>query len=244
MASQAVAVNSSVSSDEAPLTLETLKGAMPKRQKRNITKSLVDKINNLVTDPEARNVFREGILGYASVLTDPNIKMTTFLDAVKYVSYKQMGSSNQEAWIKTFPDRYQRVLRDGKSDDFIRATVSCYHRNKIVGILLEQSMIPTWVVNADLYQKAVNTQVILMASAKSEKVRTDAANSLLTHLKQPEASKLSVDVHVTQDDSLRELKEAALELVKEQKRAIEAGINSAEDIAKGKIIVGQAKRIN
>ena len=244
MSASALTVNNHVPSDEIPLTLEVLRGAMPKRQKRNITKKLVDKINTLVSDPEARNVFREGILGYAGILADSTVKMTTFLDAVQYVSYKQMGCTNQEAWIRTFPDRYQRVLQNGKSDDFIRATVSCYHHNKIVGLLLEQSMIPTWIINADVYQKAINHQVILMTSAKSETVRSNAADSLLTHLKQPEAAKLSVDVRITQDDSLRELKEAALELVREQKRAIEAGANTAEDIARGRIITGEAKRIN
>ena len=244
MASNPLAVNNHVPSDEAPLTVESLKGVMPKRQKHNITKSLVDNINNLVSDPEARNVFRENLLGFTGALGDPNIKMSNYVLAVKYVSYKLLDYTNQEAWIKTFPDRYQRLMAQQKDDVWIRATVGSYHKGKLVTHLLEQAMTPTWIVNADLFQKALNTQAHLMVTAKSEKVRTDAANSLLTHLKQPETTKLKLEVEVKQDDSIRELKEATLKLVEEQRRAIKAGANTAEEIAKGKIIPGEAKRIS
>jgi len=240
--SKALAVNHVVS-DERPITIEALKGAMPKRLKQNMTPALVDHINNLVVDPEARNVFRQNVLGYTGVLQDPNVKMRTYLDAVRYVSYKLMGDTNEDAWVKTFPDRYQRLLNDGKSADFLRATVSGYHKGKIVGTLLEQSMIPTWVVNADLYQKAINVQAELMVMAKSEKVRTDAANSLLSHLKQPETVKMKLEVGVVQDDSIRELRQAVTDLAIAQKEAIELGTSDASKIAKAKIINGESERI-
>lgn len=244
MSSQALVKDDHVASDEAPLTLEALRGAMPKRQKSNVNQKLVDRVNNLVSDPEARNVFRENVVGYAGILSDPNVKITTYLDAVRYVSYKLMGYTNQESWIKTFPDRYARLQKQKRDSGFIRATVSCYHRNKVVATILEQSMIPTWVVNADLYQRAINTQAELMITAKSEKVRTDAANSLLTHLKQPESNKLTLDVNVQQDDSLRDLNRATFELITAQKKAIEAGANNAEDIAKSRLIDAEVVRID
>jgi len=244
MASQALAIDDQVPSDEVALTLDVVRGAMPKRQRLNITAGLVQHMNDLVSDPEARNVFRQNVLGFTSVLNDPNVKMRTYLEAVKYVSYKLMGYTNQEAWIKTFPDRYQRLLNDNKSADFIRATVGCYHKGKVVGLLLEQSMIPTWVVNADMYQKAINVQAQLMITAKSEKVRTDAANSLLTHLKQPETVKMKLDVEVKQDDSINELRRAVTDLAIAQKEAIQVGVTDATRIAKAKIISGESERIS
>jgi hypothetical protein len=74
--------------------------------------------------------------------------------------------------------------------------------------------------------------------------RTAAANSLLTHLKQPEVTKISLDVNVKEDDSVRELREAALELVAAQKKQIESGNMTAKDIAQGKIISGDYERLN
>ena len=63
-------------------------------------------------------------------------------------------------------------------------------------------------------------------------------------LKQPETTKLQLDIAVQEDDSIRELREATLELVKTQKQAIEAGVTNAREVAESKIINGQAKRIN
>jgi len=242
--SSSVALKDHVSSDEQPVSIDALKGVMPKRQRHNITPALVSTINSLVTEPEARNVFRQNIMGYTSVLNDSSVKMRNYLEAVLYVSYKLMDDTNQEAWIKTFPDRYDRLIQQQKSPEFIRATVSSYHKGKLVTALLEQSITPTWVVNADIYQKAINMQAHLMVTAKSEKVRTDAANSLLTHLKQPETTKLKLDVEVTQDDSIRELSKAITELAMAQTEAIEVGVSDAAQIAKGKLINGESQRVD
>lgn len=230
--------------DDVVLTVDALRDVMPKRQKHNITQHLVDELNKLVVDPEAREGFRENLVGYTNILSDPNIKLNTYIQAVKYVSYKLLGYNNQESWMKTFPERNQRLIDAGKSAGFLRATVANYNRNKIVNLIIEQTMVPSYVLNQDMYQKALNTQLLLMTTAESEKVRTEAANSLLVHLKQPETTKMTLDVNVKQDDSIRELHAATLELAKAQRLAIEAGINTADDIAKAKLINGECERID
>jgi len=229
--------------DNVVLTVDALRAVMPKRQKHNINQHLVDELNKLVVDPEAREGFRENLVGYTSVLQDPNIKLSTYVQAVKYVSYKLLGYTNQESWMKTFPVRYQRLITIGKSAGFIRSTVACYNRNKVVNLILEQTMVPSYVLNQDLYQKALNTQLELMVHASSEKVRTDAANSLLVHLKQPETTKLKLEVEVTQDDSIRQLRDATMELARAQKLNIESGAMTAAEVAKGKLINGECERV-
>lgn len=230
---------------EEPLTLEQLRSAMPKRQKHNINQKFVDTMNSLVSEPEARHVFRDNLVSYAHVLADPNMKLPTYIDAVKYVSFKLLNYTNQEAWVATFPERHQRLIDDNKDANFLRSTVACYHRNKIVNQIMEQTMVPTWVLNQDMYQKALNTQLELMTSGSvSDKVRTEAANSLLSHLKQPEATKLTLDVNVKQDDSIRELRDATMELARVQRLNIESGIQSADDVAKSKIIPGESERLD
>ena len=227
--------------DDEPLTIEALKGCMPTRQKHNITPSLVNELNKIVSEPNAREAFRQNILGFSSVLRDPNVTMPHYINAVKYVSFKMMGDTNQEAWIKTFPQRHARALKEKRSADYIRAVVSNYNRNKIVQTVEEQTITPTWVLNHDIYQKAINEQFsIMINSTISPMARTAAANSLLTHLKQPEVTKMTLDVNVTQDDSIRELREAAKELVKAQKNNLELGA-TADDIAKSKIIQGECE---
>jgi hypothetical protein len=229
--------------DTSALTLDALKATMPKRMRSNINQSLVDKLNKLVTDPDERVNFRENLLSYTHVLQDPNVKLEAYIHAVRYVSYKLMGLSNQEAWIKTFPDRYQRIINDGKSSDHLRATVSGYNKNKIVATVYEQALIPVHVLNADVFQKAVTTQAELMTNPNvSDKVRSDAANSLMTHLKPPEARKLNLDIAVSEDDSLRELRHAVTDLARAQKKAIEAGVEDAQRIAESKLIPAEYER--
>jgi len=230
------------------LTKEALKAVMPKRQKHNITDSLVDELNALVTDPEERRAFRENLVSYASVLEDPNVKLPDYVYAVRYVSYQLMGMTNQQAWIRTFPERYQRLIDTGKiteeDDVHLRATVSSYNRGKVVNQIREQSLIPTWVLNSDIHQKAINRLAHLMVSSKSDKVQADAAASLLTHLKMPETVKMKLDVEVKEDDSIKQLRGAGTELVRAQREAIETGTTDARRIAEAKLIDAEFERID
>jgi hypothetical protein len=233
---------------ERPLTVDALKAVMPKRQKHNITDSLVDELNSLVTDPEERRSFRENLVSYASILDDPNVKLPDYIHAVRYVSYQLMGMTNQQSWIRTFPERYQRLIDDGKitegDDAHLRATVSSYNRGKVVNAIREQTLIPTWVLNSDIHQKAINRLAQLMVTSKSDKVQADAAASLLTHLKMPETVKMKLDVEVREDDSIKQLRGAVTELVKAQREAIQTGTSDAERIAAAKLINAEYERID
>lgn len=223
------------------LTLDKLKAVMPTRQKQNVTQNLVDEINQLMVEPEYREYFRDNIISYADVLQDPNTTMEGYVRAVKYCSYKLMGSTNQEAWIKTFPERYQRLCDEDKPDAYLRSLVCAYNKGQLVNKILEQSLVPTWLFNADLFQKALNTQAIMMTSAKSEKVRVEAANSLLSHLKRPEAAKLELDVTMKQDESVANLTKAMSDLAEKQREAISSGLMNAKDVAEAMIIEGETE---
>jgi hypothetical protein len=156
-----------------------------------------------------------------------------------------MGLTNQDAWIKTFPDRYQRLIDIGKTGSHLRATVSGYNKNKIVVQVYEQAMIPVYVANADVFQQAVITQSELMTDQTvSAKVRSDAANSLMTHLKPPEMKKMDLQVDIIEDDSLRQMRGAITDLAIAQKRAIQSGGSDAERIAEARLINGESERIN
>ena len=95
---------------------------------------------------------------------------------------------------------------------------------------------PTHILNADLFQKAINTQAELMMNARSEKVRSDAASSLMTHLKPPETKKIELDIGLKQDQSLADLREATGELVRMQRKQMEDGNINALEIANSTII--------
>jgi len=217
------------------IAIEDLKQAAPKSIRNNITPELTTKVNSILQDPDIREEYRDNILGYIDVLQEGKWKFTDYISAVKYVSYKLRGDTNMAAYTKTFPDRVARFRAEGKKD--YSPWVTAYGKSKLVNEILSRSMIPTHVLNADIYQKAINIQANLMVTAKSEKVKTDAANSLLNHLKPPETSKLEIDMNVKQEDGIGDLKRATMELVKAQRLAIEAGTLNAKQAAHSKLVI-------
>jgi len=227
---------------DKPVGLDALRAAVPKGRRHNITQELTDTINQVISDPEVRDSFRNNIIGFTDVLTDPKITITAYVQAVRYVSYKLMGHLDFESYVKTFPDRYERMLDDGKSMEHIRAIVSQYNSGKTVMRILEQTLMPTHVLNYDIYQKAVNTQCQIMLNPKvSDKVRSDAANSLMIALRQPDTQKVKVDVTVKDDDSIRELKAVTLELARQQQKLIEAGGADARIIAESVLVTSHER---
>ena len=224
------------------LTLETFRTSLPDKVKKTINQELMDSINKTLSDPDMYETYRENLLSYASVMADGRFKMESYVSAVKYVSHKLMGASNIAAYIKTFPDKYQDFINRGIETKDIASYVTAYNKSKLVNLIMEQTLIPSYVLNQDLYQKALNVQAELMISATSEKVRCDAANSLLTQLKMPEVNKVQLDVNVKEDGSIAALRESTLELVRQQKLMVQAGAMNAQEVAHSKLVIDVESR--
>lgn len=210
------------------LSVQDVKQALPATLRSAATQELTDKINNIVADPIVAEQVRDNFISYAAVLKDGKFKTEDYLHAVTYVSFKLMGYNNEEAYARTFPNRHQQLLAKGASKKEISAYVSAYHKGKLVNLIMEQTLVPTWVLNQDLFQKAINVQADLMITASSEKVRTEAANSLLTHLKRPEAKGLDIRMEVTDSSGMKELKDTLVKVAQQQQKAIESGITTRE----------------
>lgn len=218
------------------LTVDVLKKSLPSKYKRNVNDDLLEHINTILDHPELYDDYRNNFLTYISVIQDGKYKLDDYLNAIKYCTHKLMGESNIDSFVKTFPNRYQSMIAKGYTAKEMSAHVAMYNKNKLVNTILEQSMIPTWVLNQDLYQKAINVQADLMLNAMSEKVRSDAANSLLVHLKPPEVRKVELDVGIKQNDEIEALRNITAELASQQRRMIEAGVITAKQNAETKLI--------
>lgn len=218
------------------LTTEVLERALPDKFKKSLNTELLDKINKTLSDPDIQDHLRDNFIHYIDILNDGRFKITDYLNAVKYTTHKLMGNSNINAYIKTFPDRYQDQLSRGLSNKDIQSIITVYNRSKLVTSIMEQSLVPSWILNQHLHQEAINTQAELMRTAQSEKVRSDAANSLLIHLKPPEVTKVELDIGIKDSDQLSALKEATVALAAQQKRLIESGVMTAKAAAEQKVI--------
>jgi len=210
------------------LTVPELKECLPKHLRTAATQEFADKINTIASEPETAEYIRDNFISYIKVLEEGKFKTEDYLNAVSYVSYKLMGRTNQDAYKAAFPDRYKALVARGATDKDISAYVSAYNKNKLVNLILHQSMVPSWVLNQDHFQRAINTQADLMINANSEKVRTDAANSLLTHLKPPETKQMKVDIGIRESEGMSELKTMLSAMATRQQELIGQGVTTRE----------------
>lgn len=220
------------------LTVQEVAQALPANLKTAATQSLVDQINTIVSDPLVAQQVKENFISYTAVLKDGKFKTEDYLHAVTYVSHKLMGMTNQDAYFKTFPARHAALVAKGTSSKDISAYVSAFNKGKLVNLILEQTLVPTWVLNQDVYQKAINTQADLMMSAQSELVRTTAANSILTHLAKPKAAGPLINLDMRENSGMNELRDMLTSLAQRQRDLIQGGVASPKEIADQRLIEG------
>jgi hypothetical protein len=205
------------------LTLDQFKQVLPAKMKKSVNQELLDRINSTLEHPETLAILRENMLSYTHVIQDGRFKLDSYVNAVKYCSFKFMGDTNRKAYIRTFPDKYTQFMADGVSEKDIASYYTAYNKSKLVTMIMEQALVPTHILNNHLYQDALNVQADLMMTATSEKVRCDAANSLLVNLKPPENKKTEINLGIEQSSVIEDYQQAMVLMVRKQKELIEAG---------------------
>ena len=222
-------------------TVELLQKTLPSNLRTSATQGLVDMLNTVSSNQQEAELIRENFLGYTAVLSEGKYKTEDYLNAVKYVSFKLMKCSNEEAYVKTFPQRYQRMVTEGVKPKDIGSYVYAYSKNKLVNRIMEQTMVPSWVLNQDIFQEAINTQASLMRDPDvSPKVRSDAANSLLTHLAKPKEVGPLINLDMRDTSGMKEMKELLVRMAQQQQGLIKEGV-TAKDIAAAIIIDVEVK---
>jgi hypothetical protein len=212
-----------------PITKELVARALPGNLKSAVTDQLADMINQISADPLIAEQIRDNFLSYTAVLKEGKYKVEDYLNAVAYCSYKLMGDSNQDAYFKTFPQRYANLVAAGRTPKEISAYVAAYAKGQLVNKIMEQSLVPSWVLNQHMYQAALNTQFKLMTNEDvSPKVRSDAADSLLTHLTKPKEAGPLINIDMGETSGMNELKDALARMAQQQQTLINAGVSTKE----------------
>lgn len=216
------------------LTLEQVQEALPANFRNNMSQPMVDQLNHLSSDPEEARNMRENFVSFSGVLLEGRYKVGDYVKAVMYVSHKIMGKTNGDAYKLSFPDRHQAMVDAGKPPKDISSIVTAYNKGQLVTKITERAVVPTWLLNQDMFQLAINTQFELMTDIDvSPKVRSDAANSLLTHLKKPEVHKAELKIDIGLNDGMAALEESLVRVSRQQLDLIEHDPNvSANDVAK------------
>ena len=200
-----------------------------------ITQDFLDKIVASVTNSEIAEQFKENFVTYLNVLSKGKYKMDDYISAVKYVSYKLLGYSNIKAYAATFPDRYQRLKDEGQQQ--IEAFVSMYARGKLVNQIFEQTMVPTYVLNAPLHQEALNELAMMIKDPDVRGMtKVKACEAILQHTKQPEVVKGELTIGIEQSDTINDLREIVENLADTHKVLLERKGMTLKQIAETNII--------
>jgi hypothetical protein len=196
--------------------------------KRNwASQELVTTLNTLETD--GADLVRENWLTHANVLREGTYSLDQYTTAIKYVSLKQMGHTNQQAYSIALAERYQELVAKGYDDQRISSHVSAYHKGALVQKLLAQSTVPLYMLYQDEAHKAIKTLVQVMTEPNASfKTRAEAADKLLNHVKRPEAAKIELEVSQKASDGMNELTTMMRELAQKQLAAIADGGNVRE----------------
>ncbi len=205
-----------------------VENAVPVHLRSQVTDELVGKLNAISSDPEVAEHIRSNFMSYTNVANEGRFTVEGYMNAVAYVSYKLMGYNNEEAYARTFPQRYASLRAAGRTAKEISSYVHAYNKGKLVNLIFEQTLIPSYVLNQSVYQEAIEKQADLMQNARSEMVRTQAANSILTHLKPPEKKEVDINIGIQETSGMIELREMLTTLAESQQLAIEQGVPTRE----------------
>ena len=217
------------------LALESVRKLVPKNQRTLITQEFLDKLEASVNDNLVAEQFKENFVTYLNVLSKGKYKMEDYINAVKYVSFKLLGYSNINAYTATFPERYERLKTEGQTQ--IEAFVSMYNKNKLVMQIYEQTIVPSYVLNAPMHQQALNT---LAAMIVDDDVRgmtkVKACEAILQYTKQPDVVKGELTIGIEQSDTINDLREITENLADTYRVMLEKKGMRLKDVAEADII--------
>lgn len=212
-----------------PLTKEELAKELGKPINL-ITDELVDYLNSLASDePDKAELIMDNLYTYSFIMNNTSYSVQQYVNAVKFASCVLMHMTNIDAYKFTYPDRYRRLelkyshLSESERRDKMSPSVSAVANSKLVVTLLSQVQIPTKLLNLGVLQRAINVEVELMETARSEAVKEKAASTLIQYLGAEDQHSVELDVGVKQGAIVEEYERALLFLVGEQEKLIKKG---------------------
>ena len=218
------------------MEIEAVKRLVPKNQRGMITPEFCEKVEKCVNDPVLAEQIKSNFISYLNVLSTGKFSMDEYLNAVKYVSFKLLNYTNRDAYAATFPDRWERMVKEGVEEKRMDAYVAMYNKSKLVMAIYEQTIVPTYVLNAPLHQEALN---VLAKMIKDPSVRgmakVKACEAILTHTKQPEIVKGELTIGLQENETIAELREVTEQLANTFRASIGKG-KTLQDVAEAQIV--------
>lgn len=223
------------------VTVEELKILYPVKVAGKVLEQAAEILNTATEDMDyvMAKEFRDNCLSFIDILKNSKsrVSFADYVNACKFATFKLAGNTDVRAYALTFPDRIRRMERDKVPNSHLYQYASIYSKNKTVVEVMAKLVVPTHIMFQDIFHQAVKVQSELMLNDSiSPKVRSDAANSLMTHLKTPEVKQAELKVDVQGSGAIEQLAEALGSLSGKQSEMLREGRYSLKDIREATII--------
>jgi len=207
------------------MTLDELKVLMPSKKQKFMNQELVDMINSAEIRGDFEGEFEKKVVSYSSVLTQGRYKTSDYIAAVEFCTYYLSGDEQAEAYVKTFPSKVKRRVMEGKPP-YATGAPSMYYSGQLVQAIMAQAQMNVRMRHYNKIDFAVETLFELATSRTStDRIRMESADKLLTQLKEPETSKVELEIGIKKDESGLALEAKMLEVAVLQKEAFEQGVD-------------------
>ena len=227
------------------LTQDQFKAALPKQMHGRINTKVMAKINDTLRNPDTREMLKENMLGYVSVMQEGKFQVDQYINAVKFISFKTMGNTNLAAYVKTFPIRYQGFIDRGVTSSDIASYVTAYNKSKLCMLIYTQSLTPFAILNADAAQEALNTLLTTIRNPDTcSRDVVAGCNSILIHTKQDAVQKIELDIGIKQGSVIDELRDISAKFAQQQLLAVTNGAMTPKELAQQSLIIeGEAEEV-
>lgn len=220
--------------DSQNITVEKLQKFMPKGTASKVTEEIVEYINNIENDTGLNQEYaEERVMSCMHLLGKQGVTLEKLVNAVKYCTLKRYHD-NKKAWAITFPKEYDRLV---KRNGFIDSHVSEYNKTYLVVEIDKMMLIPFHLQYDKLKHEALQVQANLMRGIGANDddrvtphIQHLASKAIMDMLKSPEEN--SIELKIGASDAMvavqQELSDTLSEIVANQRRAFQNGMNVAE----------------
>lgn len=220
--------------DSQNITVEKLKKFMPKGTASKVTEEIVEFINNIENDTGLNQEYaEERVMSCMHLLGKQGVTLEKLVNAVKYCTLKRYHD-NKKAWAITFPKEYDALV---KRNGFIDSHVSEYNKTYLVVEIDKMMLIPFHLQYDKLKHEALQVQANLMRGIGANEddrvtphIQHLASKAIMDMLKSPEEN--SIELKIGASDAMvavqQELQDTLSEIVANQRRAFQNGMNVAE----------------
>lgn len=227
------------------LSLDVIQSQLKPQQRLTVSQETLDEIHQLASDPDYGPEFLDSYLDHLNIFKDnPKRSHTQYLSSIKFFSLVESGNSLTDAYIKTFPQRFderkQNYPFEERDKSIMRGEASRYNNSMLVNEIRKVAAIPVQLIHRHILHEAILEQAILMRSAKSEMVRQKAGAALIQELKPQEDQVLNVKVDDNTGSIIDDLRHAAEKLAAAEFQSVQAGV-PLKDIANADIIIKEVE---